>query len=56
MACLKDYGMPRFPVNQPRLRLSGDQPPVPAARFNPHQAQVFALTIVAVAIKEGHQT
>ncbi len=48
--------MPRFPVNQPRLRLSGDQPPVPAARFNPHQAQVFALTIAAVAIKEGHQT
>jgi hypothetical protein len=55
MACLKGYGMPRFPVNQPRLRLSGDQPSVSAARFNLHHAQVFALTIAAVAIKEGHQ-
>jgi hypothetical protein len=45
MACLKGYGMPRFPVNQPRLRLSGDQPSVSAARFNLHHAQVFALTI-----------
>jgi len=48
--------MPRFPVNQPRLRLPGDQGSAPAACFNLHHPQVFALTIAAVAIKEGHQT
>ena len=55
MASLKDYGMPRFPVNQPILRLSGDQPSMPAAGFNLYHAQVLALTIATVAIKEGHQ-
>jgi len=36
--------------------LPGDQRSAPAACFNLHHAQVFALTIAAVAIKEGHQT